>query len=458
MKSEKNPHVLYPGDWCRPWGSLREHIIGTLLEQRFPLKLAPVADPDREIRPGRFLELLRDSEQLESHVSKEERVRIEPGGWVRFPNAESYGWDRDHLTVDELNTLASNDPRIFLGGVVAVRGGSVAVVIGEGARGLRVDADYLKGIIKVATRRTAGKTPLTDSVGGRHCCLTTHKWERLAIREVWPGTPSDVEPGHVLCLLPGGVVSRPPSKDSVYVRFGDFYDAVFERYRRVLDVRRTGPVSCVPDQFMLTAVLRKAESTGVAVRDRYRKFLVWDPSSRELTTRDSRVGTMAVTQGEFYDELSNPPDVTIGKWPVKFYRGGITVGCTTVGNARVREIADMMKRGCLENGDWCVPGEKARSHIEGLLSEVGRRHLGNTRVVSVKNGLVSGRTDDLAVARALSAGEFISRLTRSIVKHGDLSATVTKECVSVWTDGLTGNASANVPADVVESVVQHLID
>lgn len=139
-------------------------------------------------------------------------------------------------------------------------------------------------------------------------------------------------------------------------------------------------------------------------------------------------------------------------------------------------------------GDWCRPWGSLREHIigtlleqrfplklttaghpdgnviyvEGLLSECRLPSRlptsGNARVVSVKDGLVTGRTDDLAVARALSAHEFSARLMRSIVKHGDLSATVTKECVSVWTEGLAEACPVNVPADVVEAVVKHLID
>lgn len=115
-------------------------------------------------------------------------------------------------------------------------------------------------------------------------------------------------------------------------------------------------MACEPDEHMRRAIVEKAKELGMG--DELYNYSVslnnglqfnHGTSVRPLATNKSHWHKRLtyITPGEFYDRLCRTakpePPIRIGGHEVKFGKGEITVGCTTVPNDIVRKIAERLK-------------------------------------------------------------------------------------------------------------------
>lgn len=111
-------------------------------------------------------------------------------------------------------------------------------------------------------------------------------------------------------------------------------------------------MACEPDEHMRAAIVEKAKELRLAAAysaGNHYPALVWFGQMEDCKKRDdcSTVGSHWITPGEFYDRLCKTakpePPIRIGGHDVKFDKGEITVGCTTVPNDIVRKVYERLK-------------------------------------------------------------------------------------------------------------------
>ena len=178
-------------------------------------------------------------------------------------------------------------------------------------------------------------------------------------------------------IKPGALVRSPYGKEWVagptnswdvdsggglHDRGSQIYSTVHGRWATVItpapDDQPQGLVdgmACEPDEHMRRAIVEKAielglagenfappfgSNTGIQLRDG-----LLHRSWSKATVKTDKL--KYITPGEFYDRLCKTvkpePSICIGGHEVKFGKGEITVGCTTVPNDIVRKVAERLK-------------------------------------------------------------------------------------------------------------------
>ena len=107
-------------------------------------------------------------------------------------------------------------------------------------------------------------------------------------------------------------------------------------------------MACEPDEHMRAAIVAKSVEIGSSSGKHpiWGNYFYWDAQEYKLLQGDE-APSKPISPGEFYDRLCKTPKpeppIRIGGHEVKFGKGEISVGCTTVPNDIVRKVAERLK-------------------------------------------------------------------------------------------------------------------